>query len=234
MHANEIGMDEQVLGIGAYTIPEAARLIGAKPALLKRWLNPSVLKANHKNNLPDALWQIQHYDKDDPLLGFRDLIEARIVKALRDVGISLQSIRLCIDRARDIVGDERPFSTNQFKTDGKSIFLQMTETLEDAVLIDLRRRQHVFHRIVAPSFTDLEFGDEAVIKWWPVHNKKSIVIDPKYSFGQPIISNHNITTRRIVELMRAEGSEARISKFYDISRKLISDAVMYEKSLDRA
>jgi hypothetical protein len=55
-------------------------------------------------------------------VSFRDLIELRFVKAFRDAGLSLQTIRECFGRAIEAVRDERPFSTLRFRTDGKTIF----------------------------------------------------------------------------------------------------------------
>jgi uncharacterized protein (DUF433 family) len=229
----DYSMIDNFLGIGAYTIPEAARLIGTNAPLLRRWVKPDFYTKPKKEHLSQnkALWKIQHDEVGDPMLGFRDLIEARIVRALRNAGISLQSIRLCLERAREIIHDDHPFSTSLFKTDGSSIFLQITDGLDDIKLIDLKMRQHVFRDVVLPSFMDLEFGNSAVVKWWPMSGKKSIVIDPLYSFGQPIIAGKGISTKRICELVSAEKSKAVVSRFYDLSMTQIDDALKYELSL---
>ncbi|MDR6850367.1 uncharacterized protein (DUF433 family) [Sphingomonas sp. BE137] len=162
------------------------------------------------------------------LLGFRDLIEARIVNALREKRIGLQTIRLCMERARAIVGEDRPFSTSQFKTDGKTIFLEITRGLDEPQLIDLKRSQGVFNRVVAPSLADLDFGPGGAERWWLLHGKRTIVADPERSFGQPIVAEHGITTARVAQAVRAEGSIASVAKLYDLKPRLIRDALAYE------
>src|SRR3546814_21018758 len=97
-------------------------------------------------------------DQDGLLLGFRDLVEARIVHALRKSRIGLPTIRLCIDRAKEMLGEDHPFSTKAFKSDGKRIFLEITTGVDETRLIDLKERQHVFRPFVLPYLQGLKFG----------------------------------------------------------------------------
>ncbi len=222
-------MDRAAFGIGIYTAPEAARMVGMRSATLRRWL----LGYDHDAKHEDPLWRPQYAPDDDDgvLLGFRDLVEARIVHALRSKGIGLQTIRICLDRARTIIGQDRPFSTSQFKTDGKTIFLEITRDLDEPQLIDLKRSQGVFNRVVAPSLADLDFGPEGAERWWLLHGKKTIVADPDLAFGQPIIAGHGMTTARVAQAVEAEGSIARVAEIYEIKQRLIRDALAYENQL---
>lgn len=239
IHANSVGhslaedytevMVDADYGIGAYTALEAARMVGMSPATLRRWL----LGYEHGHKTEPALWRPQYFpDEDDGvLLGFRDLIEARIVNALRCMRIGLPTIRHCITRAREIVGDERPFSTQEFKTDGRNIFLEITRGLEEPVFINLRNSQGVFKRVVEPSLQDLDFGPAGAERWWLLHGKRTVVADPARSFGQPIIADYGISTARMAEAVEAEGSIERAAKVYEIKPRLIRDALAYEASI---
>lgn len=222
-----------MLGVGAYSVPEAARLIGARSATLRRWVlgyqyrdESGVIRAQ------SPLWPLQYEIDEAPVLGFRDLIEARVVSALRGAGLGLQTVRLCLEEAGRIVGDDHPFSTRKFRTDGKRIFLEITRDAEEPELIDLKARQQVFHRIVAPSFRDLDFDEDAAIRWWPLPNSKNIVIDPQRAFGQPIVAETGISTARIAEAFEAEGrSVTRLAKLYEISTQAVRDALAFEARL---
>ena len=214
-------------GIGAYTALEASRMVGMSQATLRRWL----LGYQHDSKDEPALWQPQYEPDDDGvLLGFRDLVEARIVNALRDRRIGLTTIRKCIELARAIVGDERPFSTQHFRTDGKTIFLEITKNIDEPDFIDLRKSQGVFKRVVEPSLQDLDFGPSGAERWW-LNGKKTVVADPARSFGQPILADHGISTARIVEVVAGEGSVEQAAKVYEIKPRLIRDALAYEASL---
>ena len=224
------GVIDATFGMGIYTAPEAARMVGMRPATLRRWLLGYAHDVKHEA----PLWRPQYQsDGDDGvLLGFRDLIEARIVNALRAKGIGLPTIRVCLDRARAIIGQDHPFSTRQFRTDGKTIFLAITDGLEEAQLIDLKRRQGVFNRVVAPSLEDLDFGADGVQRWWLLHGKRSIVADPTRSFGQPIVADHGMTTARVAEAVEAEGSVAKVAKLYDLKPRWVRDALSFESMLE--
>lgn len=221
-------MDSVDYGIGAYTALEAARMVGMSQSTLRRWL----LGYEHDSKPELALWHPQYEpDEDGVLLGFRDLVEARIVYALRKQRIGLPTIRKCIERAREIVGDERPFSTQAFRTDGKTIFLEITRDLDEPEFIDLRKSQGVFKRVVEPSLQDLDFGPGGAERWWLLHGKKTVVADPTRSFGQPILAECGISTARMVEAVAAEGSVEQAARVYEIKPRLIRDAIAYEASI---
>lgn len=204
-------------------------MVGMQPSTLRRWL----LGYEHQATREAPLWQPQYDPADDEgvLLGFRDLVEARIVNALRAKKIGLQTIRTCLDRAKVIVGQDHPFSTRQFKTDGKTIFLEITRGLDEPQLVDLKRSQGVFSRVVAPTLDDLDFGKDGAERWWLLHGRRTIVADPERSFGQPIIADHGMTTARVAQAVEAEGSVEKVAKIYEIKPRLIREALTYESQL---
>lgn len=225
-------MSAAEFGIGAYSPSEAARLLHMQPITLRRWLYG--YGYDHGDGLREQppLWRPQYEtEEDDPLLGFRDLIEARIVHSLRKSKIGLPTIRLCIERAKEMLGESHPFSTSAFKSDGKRIFLEITQGIDEPKLIDLKDKQHVFRDFVLPSLQGLEFGDEGAARWWLLPNRKTIVADPARSFGQPIVNKYGILTSRIVQELKAEGSPERVAKLYDLPLATVKDALRFEATL---
>jgi uncharacterized protein (DUF433 family) len=217
-------------GVGAYTIPEAARLVGMTPARLRRWIYGYEYEGGEGSQ--PALWHPQYDPEDDgQLIGFRDLIETRIVEGLRRAGFGLPTIRSCITAARDILGDEHPFSTTAFKTDGRKLFLDIAGTVEDAVMYDLRSRQRVFREVVLPSLSGLDFGPDVAERWWLVPGRRTIVADPERSFGQPIIAETGLLTSRVLQELKAEGTPERVAKLYQLPVRSIRDAIQFEHEL---
>ena len=206
-------------------------MIGMGGPTLRRWLTGYESGYEAARVWHEPLWAPQHDRADDLFLGFRDLVEARIVNALRSEHIGLQTIRQCIELAREIISDARPFSTRNFKTDGKSIFLEITEGANDPKLIDLKRRQHVFKAVVAPSLVGLEFGSEAAERWWLLPNRKTIVADPDRSFGRPIVASSGVSTARLAQAVLAEGSISRVANLFEVRSQEVQDALAYERML---
>jgi uncharacterized protein (DUF433 family) len=219
-------MPEAEFGIGAYSLAEAGRLLCVSPTTIRRWLFGYGYDRDGARTEQKPLWRPQYgADQDEPLLGFRDLLEARIVRGFRQRHIGLPTIRACLDFARDLVEDDHPFSTRRFKSDGRRLFLESG----DGRMIDLKVRQHVFKRIVEPSFVDLDFDSEAASRWWLLPRKRTIVLDRARSFGQPIVAEHGISTARLAQAFEAEGSINRVAQLYELKPPLVCDALTVER-----
>ena len=175
------------LGVGYYTIPEAARLLGTPPRNIARWLDGYSYRDADGNAVKAApLWRTQLPRLGDALeIGFRDLIELRFVLAFLRQNVSLNVIRRCLENARAIVGEERPFSTQSFRTDGRSIFLESLREAtraapgqDGSALVDLKTNLLVFKQVVERTFKDLDIEEGSVVHWRPYAVKPSIDIDP--------------------------------------------------------
>jgi uncharacterized protein (DUF433 family) len=228
-------LEETPIGIGYYTVPEAARLLRIRPLNIRRWLGGYRFEQGDQLIEMPPLWKPQLPGYEHHIeLGFRDLIELRFVKAFLDHGLGLKTIRHCLEYARECVKDDRPFSTRRFQTDGKTIFLDSLKDTGDDELLDLRSRQYVIKKIIERTFKDLDISDEIVSRWRPFGGKESIVIDPQRAFGQPIASRSGVPTITIADAVKAEGSVQRVSYLYDVSVPVIRDAVNFENSLKAA
>ena len=186
------------LGVGYYTVPEAARLLRTAPRNISRWLDGYSYRGADGNMVKSSpLWRAQLPRLGDALeIGFRDLIELRFVLAFLRQNVPLNVIRRCLENARAIVGEERPFSTHRFRTDGRSIFLESLReappagSAEDgSAVIDLKTNQLVFKQVVERTFKDLDIEEGLVVRWRPYGGKPSIVIDPARSFGKPLAAD---------------------------------------------
>jgi len=226
-------IEEMPLQSGSYTSAEAARLLGIPNQNIRRWLLGYSYSKKSKKYYVDPLWQPQIPIIENNLeLGFRDLIELRFVHAFTKAGVGLLAIRNCLEHARECVNNHHPFSTQKFKTDGRTIFLESIE--EEPKLIDLKNKQYVFKDVIEKSFKDLDLENGIVARWRPFGGKKSIVIDPERAFGQPITDEYGVPTRALAEAVEAEGSISSVARLYEISLSTARDAVAYEESLDSA
>jgi uncharacterized protein (DUF433 family) len=219
-------------GTGSYTPTEAARLTRLPAGAIKRWLFGYSYDHHGSPTSQQPLWNPEYgVDQDEPLLGFRDLIEARMVGNLRNLGIGLPTIRTCMKTAAEIANDDHPFSSASFRTDGKRIFFERVGDKGKRDIIDLKTQQHTFARIIERSFLDLEFDNQKATRWFPLTRKKTIVVDPERSFGQPIASGSGVPTARLVQAVAAEGSAFKVAKMFEIAVGVVNDALKFEAQL---
>jgi uncharacterized protein (DUF433 family) len=235
---------EDVLGRGVYGGTDALQLINFRRQnetsygsvscqTVVRWLRGYEYQdRSGARRHSDPLWHPDYANDDGTEVSFRDLIELRFVRAFRDAGLGLQTIRACFKRAVEEVEDERPFSTQRFRTDGKTIFLEITRDVQEGELVDLRHRQSVFHRLVAPSLRDLEFDADVVARWYPLGiARKSIVVDPARAFGRPIVADGTVPAEIISEAVRIEGSPEKVAKLYGVPLLAVREAVAFQQQL---
>lgn len=222
----------ELVGVGLYSLSDAAQLLQTSRRKLRRWM------VGHERSDAEPtppLWVPGIPQIDGEIdLSFRDLMELRFVQAFMKQGISLQTIRLCLAYAQDCLQIDHPFSSGRFRTDGRTIFLQSLEKAEDAKLLDLKKQQFAFSKIVEQSFKDLDLEDDVVVRWRPYHGKASIIVDPARSFGQPIAAEAGIPTITLAEAVEAEGSIARVATLFEVSKAVVQDAVSFQQELKAA
>ena len=219
-------LDSQILGHGVYTPREVARLIGESAQQILRWTRGS--------GPTEPLWQGYYQFLDDSTeLSFLDLVELRVVSSMRRAGVSLQSIRYAIHLAQEKFDITRPLSSRHFKTDGKELLMDAIEN--DGNLVSLSKRrpgQKVFSEIVRTSLSDVEYESNIAARWRP-SGHRSIVIDPRRRFGEPILDMYGISTSTIF----AEFAELKdinyLSSIYEIPPNTIGDCISYEGQLNR-
>lgn len=171
-------------------------------------------------------------------LGFRDLMEVRIADKFIAEGLSAQRVRSAIRLARSMIGDERPLSTDRFRTDGREIFLRVVETDEHGQererLLNLFRRQYEFKQIIEPLLRTIDFDDKgAPSLWWPLGRRGNIVVDPARSFGQPVDAETSVPTRVLATAGQYQGiSDA--ARLYDVPEGSIKRAMEFEAGLLKA
>jgi len=122
-----------VLGRGVYSAAESIRLVnfsletglslnGISGRTLARWLRGYNFEVDGEARYSPPLWKLDYVNDEALELSFRDLIELKFVKAFRDIGLSLPTIRQCLLRAADIVGDARPFLRRNFDLTARLFF----------------------------------------------------------------------------------------------------------------
>lgn len=226
-------MKIELLQTGIYAVSEASRLVNVSPWRIRRWLKGYEFKVKHGRHRSPAVWNSQLDPIDHTIaLGFLDLLEIRCVDAFISAGVSWKTLRQVHDRARELVGHSHPFCTNRFATDGHTIFMEFQEKNDEVTLWDMQNVQRVFDLIIRPFLKDIEFDNSRVpLRWWPRGKSHQVALDPRRSFGQPIIFREGIPTQILARSARANDSVEEVARWFEINSRSVREAVDFEDAL---
>lgn len=220
-----------LLNTGIYPVPQAARLTKVSRGRIRRWIKGYDFRKRGALRHSDSVWTGSIPPLEGKVaLGFLDLMEIRFVDAFLRAGVSWKTMRKAHQLARLEIGDNHPFCTNRFATDGRRILLTATEAGDEA-LLDVVSNQVEFQRIVAPFLTQLEFADDSLARWWPMGRMRSVVVDPTRNLGQPIAANSGVPTEVLARSVKANESVEAVARWYEVLPEEVTDAVEFEQSL---
>jgi uncharacterized protein (DUF433 family) len=222
---------DDLIGIGLYTPSEASGLLGVRSAKIIRWLRGHDLKGKRY----ERLWEPQvDLGDNEVYLGFRDLMEVRVANAFIERGLSPQKVRRAIEIARQLVGEQRPLSTTRFRTDGRTVFLQVLQEDGPDRMIDLFRSQYAFREVIEPSLKNIDFDDDGIPRrWWPLGKQARVMVDPERAFGQPIESGSFIPVTVLAAAAKAEGSPEATARIWSVSVASVRRAVEFQSVCDQ-
>lgn len=210
------------IGVGIYGARDVARLVGTQPQTVRRWFGMT------KNARP--LWEPQHPRSRGGLaLGFLDMLEVRLVKELRQKDVSLQAIRTCVARAKQVTKETHPFATKRIKTDGRRLFLEIGQDSEDRHLLDLIRSQWAFQNVVEQSLRNVDFDPSGLAQCWYPLGKTSVVLDPHRNFGAASLSRSGVPTTAIAGTFEVEQSVSVVADLFNVTEDDVRDALEFEK-----
>jgi uncharacterized protein (DUF433 family) len=212
--------DPPRLGVGLYSIPNAARLLKSSVGSLRRWIDP-VSGVVHCVFYPE-----------ERTVTFRELMELHFVKLFREGGVSLPTIRKAAKIAAMQFGADHPFAVHRFETDGRTLFSTFVRGEKKAALIeDIKQGQHVFDTVVRPFFKKLEYSQDEAIRFWPLGIGKRVVLDPARQFGKPIDNDTAVPTAALYNAVVAGEEPGRVAKWFDVPLDAVRAAIAFEKSL---
>ncbi len=223
---------DSAIGTGIYTLGEAARLAQTSTATLKRWLKGYRFPAKLTRGESPPIFHAQLPELEGHLaLGFLDLVEVLFIKAFRTHGVTLQTIRRAASEAARRWGTEHPFCVNKFRTDGRSVFATVEWEEGDEGLVDLAKSQLAFEKVLNPYLRQVEYDLlGAVARWWPLGRRRPVVLDPKFSFGKPIVVPWCVPTEALYRAIQADQTEREVARWFEIPTRAVRAAMQFEET----
>jgi uncharacterized protein (DUF433 family) len=233
LREGRLDMMTTLLETGIYTVPEATRLSGVSPWRIRRWLRGYEFPTKRGRHRSQPVWSGQLEPLDHSMaVGFLDMLEIRCVNAFLVAGVGWKTMRLAHKHAQEVLKLSHPFCTNQFKVLGREIILELPQDDTEPQLWEIARNQRVFGNVTRPFLENLAFAQGALpSQWWPLGTDHLVVLDPRRSFGQPIVSRGGVPTVILRRAVKAAGSVREVAVWYDVDRAEVKDAIAFEEKL---
>jgi uncharacterized protein (DUF433 family) len=204
----------------AYAIKRAAQIVRLSPSTLRLWTIG-----------PDARL-IEPASFEPPLLSFSNLIEAFVLASMRRVhGISMQRVRKALRFVGKELRYERPLLHARFQTDGVSLFTEHAGHLLNVS----KAGQAALRHVLDASLRRIDWEKNFAARLYPwvraevsPDQPRTIVVDPRRGFGQPVIAGTGIEARIVAQRHRAGESITHLAKDYGVDFDHIEDAIRCE------
>ena len=220
----------------AYPASEVARILSLPVTTVMAW---SFGQAYRSASGSPKRFQpvIRPADTRKRLLSFANLCELHILSAIRrHHKIPLSKVRDSVDYVRSQLGADRPLIDQQFQTNGVDLFVEHASHL----LTVSKQGQEALRGEFGLALARIERNRSGTpIRLFPftrstmpgIDQPKSIVIDPRLSFGRPVLSGAAVPTEIIVDRFKAGDSMGEMAKDYGVDEKEIEEALRFEQRL---
>ncbi len=209
--------------IPAYSIGDVARYVQIPRKTIEYWIASN-------DRTPVIVIPSVH----PPRFSFNNLVEFHLLSTIRARGVKLKKIREAI-RSMTNRWPEHPLLKATLSTDGVDVF---SESLPADFVNESRGGQRAFKDLLAIHLKRIEWDPELHIplSLYPFVKEKTakeprfIQINPRISFGRPVIAGTAISTAVIASRFRGRESIASLADEYGRTIQEIEEAIRWEEA----
>jgi uncharacterized protein (DUF433 family) len=214
------------LASGAYTLPDAAKILNLPIEKLRRWVVGYTLSESKERRYPMGSLLVEESGRDRHL-NFLTLIEVFTIAELRNLGVGATTLRKNREELSRLHHTEFPFALEGLLVNGKN----MLHELGNEVLLELGSNgQQAFEQILVPFCKRIDFDHHTRLaeRYFPLGVNRLVVVDPKHSFGRPVVFGTNITTENLFYLHTSGESPEDLANEYELSLNQVTAAIEFE------
>ncbi len=205
------------LFLSSYRVSEAAVYTGAAANTIANW---------HYRGRP----VLPGRERGKPL-NYLELVEVAFVAFFRSTGFSMRRIRSARDYVSKAFAVEFPLAEYQFKTEGMYILMDYNQfdpdPNVDQIIVADKSGQLAWTSLLGDKFAEFDYEFELAMRWYPAGRDSLVVVDPRVSFGAPVV--HGLPTWVVKGRWNAGESVEEISEDFTIPEEAVKDALAFER-----
>jgi uncharacterized protein (DUF433 family) len=220
----------------AYGLTEASRYLSIPSATLRSWVAGRKYPTESGPRFFKPIIQLPEDVRAG--LSFVNLVEAHVLDAIRrHHQVPLGKIRQAIHYLQKHFSSTHPLAEQRFQTDGIDLFVE-----KFGQLINVTQSGQMALRELLKAYLHRVERDASgtAVKLYPFTRKrdlsepKVVVIDPRISYGRPVLVGTGIPTAIVAERYKAGESIDELAEDYGRSRNEIEEAIRCELWLEAA
>jgi len=205
------------LSVPLFTVGEAARYLDVAPSTLGRWSRSELLITRGSEGGRTA---------SVPFIG---LAEGLVLAAFRRTGISMQRIIPALQKLKAEVGVEHALASRSLFSDGAEILFDYSEECDHSLsgLTVVTSGQRVFTDVIRDylkliSYDQAGWPDVLRLPRFP---RIEVVVDPRRSFGQPILQQYGVRVEDLVDRWHAGEATKEIADDFRVPPDVVEDVL---------
>jgi uncharacterized protein (DUF433 family) len=153
-----------------------------------------------------------------PSVPFVAVVEAYVLRSLRDLGLKKSEIRDAAAEVRRSFDTPYALATKKITTDGVDIFVHYA----DDELARIKDGQRPFRDMIGDYLYYInwdaadEFAGSLRLRQYP--DVAPVIIDPRFGWGAPVVQSTNVPVDAVVDLWLAGESLEDVAYEYDMTR----------------
>ena len=229
---NTVRENISIFDTPAYSASEVTRILNLPSATVKAWAFGYNYNAGQSRFQP----VITPADQKKRLLSFANLCELHILSVIRrHHKVSLFKVRDSVEYLRRELGSaEHPLLDHSLQTNNIDLFVNHASQLLNISRDGQVAMRGDFEQALARIERD---NKGSPIRLFPysrtshsaIDQPKDIVIDPRISFGRPILTSAAIPTEVIADRFLAGDSPTEMAKDYRVDEKEIEEAIRFDQ-----
>lgn len=193
------------------TPQQAARYLRLPPSTLSYWLREQAEGEALVHRVSPA-------KRGWPSVPFIAVIEAYVLRSLRDLGLSKKKVREAAAAVRREFKTSYGLATRRIATDGIDIFIGYAdEELVRAYDGQAPIREIIDGHLRYITWDDVD-GSPARLTLQQYPDVAPVVIDPRFGWGAPVITTNNVQVDMVVQLWRSGESLEAVAQEYGLTR----------------
>lgn len=198
------------------TARETARYLGMPESTLDVWLV--------ERGREPLVHAVRPEKRGWPRVPFVGVVEAYVLRALRDFGLPMEDIRKAAELVREEFDDPYALAHRRIVTDGVALFVRAA----DESFVHARDRQPAIPQILEAHLKNIEWnaeGNATRLHLRDFPQAADVIIDPRFGWGAPVLAESKVKVEDLVELWRQGERITTIAGEYGLGVDVVEDVL---------